>query len=132
MAKKRRKKKTRIELAREELERLEAEQEAADEDGEWEEREDEDEDGEEDDESYELEAVEENPGTGLLQRLVGDLGAMGRSVFVEEETPEDKDGNSFKFQRRTGGVKRVIYGPDGKPKEIVVEPEEWPPRNEGF
>lgn len=80
----------------------------------------------------ELVKVEEERGAFTLQKLIEDLGGVTGRVLGTDVTPEDKDGNRLSFERVMATTTKVIFGKDGKPAQVEVRPEEWPPRGEKF
>jgi len=66
-----------------------------------------------------------------IERGLDMLGSLGKMIVSDETTPNQK-GDSLPFQRHAGHVRGVKLDGQGRVKEVDFQPEEWPPRREGF
>jgi hypothetical protein len=111
---------------RRELARLERNPEPEDED------EDEDEGEDEGGGRHGLTLAEKGQGVvRAIEQGLSALGGLGRLMVGDETTPNE-NGDSVKFARHAGHVRGVRLDGKGRVKEVDFQPEEWPPRREGF
>jgi hypothetical protein len=138
MAKKKLTKKQRAALLRAKADRLEAEAlEAESDEDELDEEDEEEDEDEEEEEGYDIVrqvgGALAGPGAQGMLGALGGLGQLMQGMGVEDTTPPDAEGNpGIKFQRHAGKVRRVQLDGQGNVRSMDFEPEEWPPRGEGF
>ena len=69
--------------------------------------------------------------TRAIERGLDMLGSLGKLMVGDKTTPNE-NGDSVSFARHAGHVRNVRLDGKGRVKEVDFQPEEWPPRREGF
>jgi len=91
-----------------------------------------DEDEDEDEPNYGITLAEKGQVvTRAIERGLDMLGSLGKLMVGDKTTPNEK-GDSVSFARHAGHVRNVRIDGQGRVKEVDFQPEEWPPRKEGF
>lgn len=91
-----------------------------------------DEDGDEGEPNYGITLAEKGQVvTRAIERGLDMLGSLGKLMVGDKTTPNE-NGDSVSFARHAGHVRNVRLDGKGRVKEVDFQPEEWPPRREGF